>query len=290
MLGQVIVSGLAMGAIYALVALGYAFVWKTMNIVNFAAGEFVTFSAFIFVATFVNGFHLPFIVAAFGAAAVMALLGAAFSRIVFTRLQKQRVFVAIISTVGFGLFLKELARIMYGPQPLYYAGPFGYGALTIGGVTVTYQQLLIFAVTFTIMIGQYLVLRYSMLGKVMRAVAQDRETAALMGIPVNAVLAGTFAYASVLSAIAGILMAPLFFVTTEMGTLAGLKGFVAMIIGGFGSIPGAIIGGLLLGFSENVAAFLISATYKDAIAFVILLVFLLVRPQGIIPEANADRA
>jgi branched-chain amino acid transport system permease protein len=104
------------------------------------------------------------------------------------------------------------------------------------------------------------------------------------------VLAGTFAYASVLSARAGILLAPLFVVTTEMGTLVGLKGFVAMIIGGFGSIPGAVIGGLLLGVAENVAAFEISSVYKDAIAFVILLLFLLVRPQGLIPEVAADRA
>ncbi|MCU1340419.1 MAG: hypothetical protein JWO19_6000, partial [Bryobacterales bacterium] len=111
MLGQVIASGLAMGAIYALVALGYAFVWNTMNVVNFAAGEFVTFAAFVFVATFINGFHLPFAVAALLAAVVMAGLGAAFSRIVFSRLQKQRALVAIIATVGFGIFLKELARI-----------------------------------------------------------------------------------------------------------------------------------------------------------------------------------
>lgn len=290
MLGQVVVSGLAMGAIYALVALGYAFVWKTMNIVNFAAGEFLTFGAFIFVATFVMRLDLPFIAAAPLAALVMAGLGAAFSRIVFSRLQKQRTIVAIIATVGFGLFLKETARIIYGPEPLLYNGPFGFDTVTIGAVSVPKQQLLIFGVVIVVMVLQYLVLRYTMIGKVMRAVAQDRETAALMGISVNTVLAGTFAYASVLSALGGILLAPLFFVTTEMGTLVGLKGFVAMIIGGFGSIPGAIIGGLILGLGENVAAFTISSTYKDAIAFVFLLVFLLIRPEGLVPEASADRA
>lgn len=290
MLGQVLVSGLAMGAIYALVALGYAFVWKTMNIVNFAAGEFLTFAAFIFVATFVTQLGLPFLAAAGLAALSMAILGAVFSRVVFARLQKQRALVAIISTVGFGLFLKEGARIIYGPEPLLYAGPFGFDTVSIGSVAVAKQQLLILAVVVVVMVAQYLVLRFSMIGKVMRAVAQDRETAALMGIPVNAVLAGTFAYASVLSALGGILLAPLFFVTTEMGTLIGLKGFVAMIIGGFGSVPGAIIGGLILGVGENLAAFTISSTYKDAIAFVILLIFLLVRPEGLVPEANADRA
>lgn len=291
MLGQVVASGLAMGAIYALVALGYVFVWNTMNVVNFAAGEFVTFAAFVFVATFAVRLDLPFAVAALAAAAVMAVLGASFSRIVFSRLQKQRTLVAIIATVGFGLFLKELARILYGPEPLLYAGPFGFDTIRLmPGVVVSKQQILIVAVVVVVMIVQHLVLKHTMAGKIMRAVALDRDTAALMGVSVNTVLAATFAYASVLSAFAGVLLAPIFFVTTEMGTLVGLKGFVAMIIGGFGSIPGAIIGGLVLGLGENLGAYFVSSTYKDAIAFAILLLFLVVRPQGFIPEANADRA
>lgn len=291
MLGQVIASGLAMGAIYALVALGYVFVWNTMNVVNFASGEFVTFAAFVFVATFILNFDLPFVVAALLAAVVMAALGAAFSRIVFSRLQKERTLVAIIATVGFGLFLKEMARIIYGPEPMLYAGPFGFETIAlVPGVVISKQQLLIIAAVIVVMALQHLVLRYTMAGKIMRAVALDRDTAALMGVSVNRVLAATFAYASVLSALAGVLLAPIFFVTTEMGTLVGLKGFVAMIIGGFGSIPGAILGGLILGVGENLGAYLISSTYKDAIAFAILLLFLVARPQGFIPEASADRA
>jgi branched-chain amino acid transport system permease protein len=290
MLAQVTVSGFAMGAIYALIALGYVFVWNTMGIVNFAAGEFVTFAAYIFVATFVTQLGFPFWVALLCAAAVMAILGAVFSRVVFARLQKQRALVAIISTVGFGIFLKELARILYGPEPLMYTGPFGTGGFTLGEVTVSWQQLLILGVAVVLTIAQGIVLKRTMIGKVMRAVALDRDTAALMGIPVQRVLAGTFAYSSVLAALAGMLLAPLFFVTTEMGSLVGLKGFVAMIIGGFGSIPGAIIGGLLLGVGENWSAYLLSSTYKDVIAFVLLLLFLAIRPQGLLPERNADRA
>jgi branched-chain amino acid transport system permease protein len=290
MLTQVTVSGLAMGAIYALIALGYVFVWNTMAIVNFAAGEFVTFAAYIFVATFITQLGFPFWVALLSAAAVMAVLGALFSRVVFARLQKQRPLVAIIATVGFGIFLKELARILYGPEPLMYSGPFGDGGFNVGGVVIGWQQLLILAVTVVLTFAQGLVLKYTMLGKMMRAVALDRDTAALMGIPVQRVLAGTFAYSSVLAALAGMLLAPLFFVTTEMGSLVGLKGFVAMIIGGFGSIPGAIVGGLLLGVGENWSAYLLSSTYKDVIAFVLLLLFLAVRPQGLLPERNADRA
>jgi len=290
MLGQVIVSGLAMGCIYALIALGYAYVWNTMAIVNFAAGEFLTFSAFVFVGTFTTSMHMPFWLAALLTAAVMALLGAVFSRLVFARLQRQRALVAIIATVGFGIFLKEMARIIYGPEPMLYDSPFGDGTLQLLGLRLPMQQLVIMVIVVIVMMLQYLVLRYSTIGKVMRATAVDRDTAALMGIPVNRVLAGTFAFSSVLAALAGILVAPLFYVTTEMGTLVGLKGFVAMIIGGFGSVPGAILGGVLLGVVENVGAFTISSTYKDAIAFAVLLVFLLVRPQGLLPERFADRA
>src|SRR6478672_12765826 len=134
MLAQITVSGLAMGSIYALIALGYVFVWNTMAIVNFAAGEFVTFAAYIFVATFITALGFPFWVALLSAAAVMALLGAVFSRVVFARLQKQRPLVAIIATVGFGIFLKELARILYGPEPLMYSGAFGSGGFKLGNV------------------------------------------------------------------------------------------------------------------------------------------------------------
>src|SRR3954468_13168555 len=124
MLAQITVSGLAMGVIYALIALGYVFVWNTMAIVNFAAGEFVTFAAYIFVATFITQLGFPFWVALLSAAAVMAVLGAVFSRVVFARLQEQPPVVAVLRTVGLGIFLKELARILYGPEPLMYSGPF----------------------------------------------------------------------------------------------------------------------------------------------------------------------
>jgi branched-chain amino acid transport system permease protein len=178
MLGQVIASGAAMGAIYALVALGYVFVWNTMGIINFAAGEFITFAAFVFVATLVTSLDLPFPIALVLIALLMAAMGAAFSRLVFSRLQKQRALVAILATVGFGIFLKELAHIIYGPEPLMYDGPFGLSTMSVSGVVISYQQLLILAVVAVIMAAQYLVLRYTMLGKVMRAVAIDRETAA----------------------------------------------------------------------------------------------------------------
>src|SRR6478672_9060812 len=159
MLAQITVSGLAMGSIYALIALGYVFVWNTMAIVNFAAGEFVTFAAYIFVATFITALGFPFWVALLSAAAVMALLGAVFSRVVFARLQKQRPLVAIIATVGFGIFLKEMAHILYGPEPLVYPGPLGNSMLKIAGINIGWQQILIVVVVAVLMVVQHVVLQ-----------------------------------------------------------------------------------------------------------------------------------
>jgi len=153
MLGQVVVSGLAMGAIYAVVALGYAFVWKTMSLVNFASGNFLTFPAFVFVATFALYLNLPFLLAAVCAAVVMACLGALFSRIVFARLQGQRAVVAILATVGFGLFLKEGARILYGPEPLLYLGPFGFDTVRLGTLAISKQQILVIIVVSVMMMA-----------------------------------------------------------------------------------------------------------------------------------------
>lgn len=286
---QLIVSGLAMGCIYALVALGYVFIWNSMNIINFAQGEFLTFAAYLFVATFVLRLHASYALAFLATAAVMGALGMVFSRVVYTRLRRQSALVAIIATVGLGLLLKEGARLIYGPEPLFYRGPFGGRILALGDVRLSQQALVIVAVTLAILVIQAAFFRRAYTGRIMRAVALDKETAQLMGIPVDRVLAVTFGYASILAALAGVLLAPLYFVTTEMGTLVGLKGFVAMIIGGFGSVPGAIIGGLLLGTVETLGTFFISSAYRDALAFLLMILFLALRPQGIFREAATER-
>ena len=286
----VLISGFAMGCIYALVALGYVFIWNAMAIINFAQGEFLMFAAFIYVATFSVGLHFGFGVSLLLTGAAMGILGAFFSRVVYSRLRHQPTLVAIIATVAMGLFLKEAARLIYGPEPFYYAGPLGTRMVPVLGWAIPAQQLVIVGVALAVMLVQQVLFRHSMAGKVMRAVAEDQETASLMGVPVDATLAWAFAYSAILSALAGVLLAPLFFVTTEMGTMVGIKGFVAMIIGGFGSIPGAILGGLLLGVFENLGTFWISSTYKDALAFLMMIAFLAWRPQGIYAEPVEERA
>lgn len=287
---QLVLSGVAMGCIYGLVALGYVFIWNSMRIINFAQGEFLMFAAYVFVATFVLRFNMAFPWALVSALAVMGVLGAAFSRTVYSRLRQQTPLVAIIATVGLGLVLKEGARLLYGPEPLFYRGPFGGHMVAVGGLRLSAQALLIVAVTAALVGLQAAFFRWSYAGKTMRAVALDQETAQLMGVPVDRVLALTFAYTSVLAGLAGVLLAPLFFVTTEMGTLVGLKGFVAMIIGGFGSVPGAVVGGIVLGVAETLGTYFISSTYKDAIAFLLMIAFLALRPEGIFPETKTTRA
>lgn len=287
---QLALSGLAMGCIYGLVALGYVFIWNSMRIINFAQGEFLMFAAYVFVATFVLRAHLGFLGAFLATGAVMGLLGALFSRTVYSRLRTQSPLVAIIATVGLGVVLKEAARLLYGPEPLFYRGSFGGHLVVVGGLRLSAQALLIILVTSVLVVLQSAVFRWTYAGKTMRAVALDPETAQLMGVPVDRVLAVTFAYTSVLAALAGVLLAPLFFVTTEMGTLVGLKGFVAMIIGGFGSVPGALVGGVLLGVAETLGTYFLSSTYKDAIAFLLMITFLALRPEGIFPEVRGTRA
>jgi branched-chain amino acid transport system permease protein len=286
----VLISGVAMGCIYALVALGYAFIWNAMAIINFAQGEFLMFAAFLYVATFALSLRLGFGLSLLLTAAAMGLLGAVFSRTVYSRLKRQSQIVAIIATVGMGVFLKEAARIIYGPEPFYFPGPLGTRMVPVLGWAIPAQQLVIVGVAVIVMLIQQLLFRHSLAGKVMRAVAEDKETASLMGVPVDTTLALAFAYSTILSAVAGVLLAPLFFITTEMGTMVGIKGFVAMIIGGFGSIPGAILGGVLLGVFENLGTFYISSTYKDAIAFLMMIAFLAWRPQGIYAEPVTERA
>jgi branched-chain amino acid transport system permease protein len=286
----VIISGLAMGCIYALVALGYVFIWNSMAIINFAQGEFLMFAAFVYVATFSLHLKLGFAPSVLLTAAVMGLLGAAFSRTVYSRLRGQSQLVAIIATVAMGILLKEGARLVYGPEPFFIPGPFGTRMWPVFGWLIPAQQFVIVGVAAAVMVIQQVLFRHSLAGKVMRAVAEDKEMASLMGIPVDRTLACAFAYSAILSAVAGILIAPLFFITTEMGTMVGIKGFVAMIIGGFGSIPGAILGGLLLGVCENLGTFWISSTYKDALAFLMMIAFLAWRPQGIYAEPVTDRA
>jgi len=296
---QLLISGLAIGSIYALVALGFVLIYNAVGVVNFAQGEFVMFPSYV-AATFV----LPS-VAVFGtvvhwqAAPLLVYLvvivlmvgfGLAFNRIAYYPLRDRGWLPVVISTIGVSIFLRNAAQLTWGSQPLVMPSLFPVDTVSIGALRVRPQDLAIITVTAVLIAFQYVLFERTTLGKQMRATAQDRTTARLVGIRVGRIVAITFVYSALLGTVSGLLVAPLFTVTKEMGALIALKAFAGSIVGGFGSIPGAIIGGLTIGVVETFGGFYISSAYEDAIAFVVLIAVLLVKPSGLFGERIAEKA
>jgi branched-chain amino acid transport system permease protein len=296
---QLIVSGLAMGAIYALVALGFILIYNAVGVVNFAQGDFVMFPSFIAVSFIlpsvivfgaVMHWQLPVIAVYLLVLILMAGFGLLFNRIAYYPLRDRGWLPVVISTIGVSIFLRNLAQIVWGSQPIVFPSPFTVQTLSAGGLHFRTQDLLILGVSALLIAFQFVLFERTTLGKQMRATAQDRATAQLLGIRVDRIVAITFIYSVLLGAIAGLLVSPIFTVTKEMGGLISLKAFAASIVGGFGSIPGAILGGLLIGVVENLGGYYISSDYKDAIAFVILIGVLLLRPSGFFGERVSEKA
>ncbi|MCZ8515100.1 branched-chain amino acid ABC transporter permease [Paenibacillus filicis] len=285
---QLFINGLAMGAIYALVALGFVLVSNAVNVVNFSQGEWVMLGAY-FAVTASVAFHTPLIWAYLISVVVMILFGWLFQRAVYHPLRDKPFITIVISTIGVSLFLKNIARIIWGPQPTTFPSLFGENALDVFGVHILPQNLIIIAVTVILVILQELFFNRTMVGKMMRATAQDQEASSLMGIRVSRMVSFTFMYSAALTAIAGVLVAPIYFVSADMGGNLALKAFAAAIIGGFNNVRGAIIGGLLLGVLETFGAGYISSVFKDAFTFFILILFLAFRPEGIFRERIADK-
>ena len=196
----------------------------------------------------------------------------------------------IISTIGASIFLANTMLALYGPQPQVLQGWFETQGVQLGPVFLDSQYLLIIAVTAVLVAFQYWFFEHTMLGKKLQATSQDKEMASLLGIPVAGMIMLTFVYSAVLGGIAGILVAPILFVSIQMGSAIALKAFAATIIGGFGDVAGAIIGGLALGVIETFGAAYISVPYKDGFAFLVLVLFLVFRPQGLFGERVAEKA
>lgn len=286
---QMITAGLAMGSIYALVALGFVLIFNAVNVVNFAQGEFVMVPAFVAV-WLMSYLKLPFPVTCVVTVVFMGIFGIIFQRIAYYPLRNRSFLPVVISTIGVSIFLKNGAQIVFGAEPLWMPRPTSSEALNILGVFVDPQYIVIIVCTLALLIFQYFFFERTNLGKMMQATAQDKQMARLLGIRVATMIAITFAYSSILGAAAGILIGPIFFVTKEMGAMIGLKAFCSTIVGGFGSVPGAILGGLFLGVIEVFAAYYVSSAYRDAFAFIILILVLLIRPQGLFGEKIAEKA
>ncbi|HEX2922395.1 MAG TPA: branched-chain amino acid ABC transporter permease [Chloroflexota bacterium] len=285
---QILISGLAMGSIYGLVALGFVLLVNAADIINFAQGEFVMLGAFL-VFTFADLWGLPFLLSVLLVVVVMAIFGLVMERIAYRPLQNTNAVTIIISTLGISVFLQNVALRTWGSVPEYFGLPFGRAMIDLGSIRLVPQHLLILGVAACLVLAQHWFFHNTRLGKLMRATAQDKQTARLMGVNIGLMTALTFAFASALGGLAGILLAPTFYISVSMGVRVGIKAFVASIIGGWGSIPGAMAGGLLIGLVEVLAAAYISSLYKDVFAFLLLILFLVVMPRGIFGEKVAQK-
>jgi branched-chain amino acid transport system permease protein len=287
---QLLFTGCGVGSIYALVALGFALIYRATNVVNFAQGDFAMLGAFSMVVLAMD-LQLPYWLSIVVTLALLAGFGALFNLAVYYPLRNRSFLPVIISTIGASILLENGMLAAYGPSPQSLDSVFpDLPGLSIGNAFLDTQYIVILVVALAMVALQYVFFERTLLGKKMQATSQDKEMASLLGIPVMTMIMITFVYSAVLGGLAGILVGPVLFVTVGMGSSIALKAFAASIIGGFGDVKGAIVGGLALGVIETFGASYISVPYKDAFAFLVLLVFLLVRPQGIFGEPISEKA
>lgn len=286
---QLLFSGLAMGSIYALIALGIVLIYRAADVVNFAQGELVMLPAFIAV-FLLDTAALPALVVYPLVIVIMGGVGFLFEKIAYYPLRNRSFLPVIISTIGVSIFLKNGAQFTFGALPQVMPRPTDLEVLTLGDIVIDPQYIIIILSTAFLLIAQHFFFERTLIGKMMQATAQDKDTARLMGIPIGRMIALTFILSTVLATVAGLLVGPLFYVTKEMGGMAGLKGFCGAIIGGFGSVTGAILGSLFLGVLEVYLAFYVSSAYRDAFAFIIMILVLLFCPQGLLGERIAQKA
>ena len=287
-MAQVFATGLAMGCIYALVGLSFILIYNATHGLNFAHGELVMLSAFVFYSAISTG--APYWAAVLMTFAAMAAFGAVYQRLLFFPLRDRPMLAFVIATIGFSIFARNLALLVWGPNPLRVPSAFSSSSVNLLGVVLAPEQLFIVAITICVLVVQYAVFFHTDIGRRLRATAQNVEMAQLMGIRPNRMIAITFVVSAVLCGIAGVLVAPIFLVDTDIGLNLILKAFIAVIIGGFGSLPGAVVGGIVVGLLEILVAVFISSVYKDAICFSLLIFLLIVFPQGIFGERVAEKA
>jgi branched-chain amino acid transport system permease protein len=278
---QQLVNGLVVGSVYALVALGYTMIYGILGIINFAQGEIYMYGAFGAVLTLAATGELGLAVMA--GVGTACLVGFLLERIAFRPLRGMHPLIPLISAIGASILLSSLARLLFGPDDRSFPIEFNPVSYTIfGAAEITGLQLIIIGVSFGLMVILSIFVNMTKHGKAIMAVAMDSDAARLSGINVNNAYVITFLLGSALSGVAGILMAVYYNATSfSMGLLPGLKAFSAAILGGVGSIPGAIVGGLVLGIAENLGAAYISSSFKDAFAFIALVLVLIIRPRGI---------
>ncbi|MCY4354730.1 MAG: hypothetical protein OXC09_08125 [Truepera sp.] len=294
LLPQTLINGLTLGSVYGLIALGYSMVYGILKLLNFAHGDIYMIGAYlgygVFIMLFTEAGALIPTALIIVSMLVVAMVGAgvvsvAVERFAYRPLRYAPRIAPLISALGVSFILQNTVQITVSPRPLSY----GSGTLIprdasfdLGDLSVHASRLLVIGTTLVLMLALTYFVRQTRLGRAMRAVSIDLDAAAMMGINVNQVILVTFFLGAVLAGAAGVLVGIVFLsIRHTMGFLAGLKGFTAAVVGGIGSIPGAVAGGLLLGMAESFTSVYISATFKDAVAFIVLVIVLLLKPSGL---------
>jgi branched-chain amino acid transport system permease protein len=278
---QLLVSGLATGSIYALAGLGFTLLWQASGTLNFAQGEFVMLPAFGILA--LSGIGLPLPVAfALTCALAVVVLGWGFKRGIADPLLRSGHMPVVVATLGLSIALRNAVRAGYSAEAHPFPSVFGDDLFHIGGVAVTRIDLGTLAAALVLVLGTQAFLARTVTGRAMQAVAQDADSAVVVGIDVPRMILYTFAVNAVLACAAALLVTPTYLAKFDMGESLGTKAFFAAVIGGFNNARGTLLGGIVVGVCENLAAAYVSASYKDAVALALFLFVLLVRPQGLL--------
>lgn len=286
---QTIISGLSLGSIYALIALGYTMVYGIAKMLNFAHGDIIMVGAYAVITT-VFGSNMPPVLAVIVSIVVCAALGIIIEFLAYKPLRKASPLAVLITAIGVSYLLQNVALLVFGSEQKAFPSIINLPTLKLGGVQIDGITLATLAVTAIIMIALSLFISRTTIGKAMRAVSEDKDAAELMGVSVNKTISITFAIGSALAAVASIFYGATYvYIKPTTGAMPGIKAFTAAVFGGIGSIPGAMLGGILLGVIEQLAKTYISSLWSDAIVFGVLVIVLVVKPTGLLGKKISEK-